>query len=424
MEFKKSGIKKTGLQVAGILVLLIALCVAGPAPKAIAQYENSYVSYNDFYQNLAPYGQWIEDPKYGYVWSPNVDGSFRPYYTSGHWAMTDYGNTWISDFPWGWACFHYGRWTFDNYYGWIWIPGTTWGPAWVSWRDADGTFGWSPLDPDYDFSNSFGDYMCPNDWWVFIPYQYLYSGNYYRYWNGPHGNSHIIKNSHFVNNTYENNHITFVSGPRVKDIENSTHKTVPVFHIKNSTNLNTRVHGNEIKMFRPAEIRPVATNVGQRSIPPNVVAAPQPVKTRQAVNAGQTTPPQFRNNIPPENIRQETPGVNINKVAEPAKPTPRYDNNPYEWDVNRSVPQRKAQDRNIEDEENSRQAPAPQRQAPAPQRQAPAPQPAPQRQAQPQQPAPQRQAPAPQPAPQRQAPAPQPQRQAPAPAPQRPAGKR
>ena len=390
MEFKKSGFKKTGMRVAGLVVLLVLLCVAAPAPRAMAQYENSYVSYNDFYQNLAPYGQWIEDPKYGYVWSPNVDGGFRPYYTSGHWALTDYGNTWISDLPWGWACFHYGRWTFDNYYGWLWIPGTTWGPAWVSWRDADGTFGWSPLDPDYDLASTLGDYMCPNDWWVFIPYQYIYSGNYYRYWNGPHGNSHIIKNSHFINNTYENNHVTFVSGPHAKDVENYTHKPVQLFKLKSSTNLNTRVHANEIKMFRPAEIRPVATNVGQKTLPPNVVAAPQPIKPRQAVNAGQTTPPQFRNNIPAENIKQETPGVNIGRVAEPAKPTPRYDNNPYEWDVNRSVPQGKPRQQvRSEDEEETRPAPVRQPQAaPAPVRQAPPPQHAP---------APQRSAPAPAP---------------------------
>lgn len=403
---------------AGILILMLLFTFVVPSQKACAQYDNVYISYNNFYENLAPYGQWIEDPKYGYVWSPNVDGSFRPYYTNGHWAMTDYGNTWISDYPWGWACFHYGRWTYDNYYGWLWIPGTNWGPAWVSWRDADGFYGWAPLGPDYEFNSTYGDYSCPNDWWVFIPYQYIYTGNYYRYWYGPRGNSHIISNSHFVNNNYETNHISYVSGPRIKDIENVTHQPVQIFHIKNSTNLNTRVHNTEIKMFRPAEIRPNAPD-GVRGLPPNVVAAPQPIRAQQAVNSGQTTPPQFRNNIPAENIKQEIPGTNINKTAEPAKPAPRYDNNPYEWDVNRSIPQpKKIQEVVPDQEENYR--PQPQAQPrPQPQRQAPpAPQPQPQRQAP--APQPQRQAPpAPQSQPQRQAPAPQPQRQPPAP-PQQP----
>src|SRR4051812_3364517 len=88
------------------VILAIVLSVGFQPKKAIAQYDAN-VSYNDFYDNLEPYGQWIEDPKFGYVWSPNVNGDFRPYYTNGHWAMTDYGNTWISDYPWGWACFHY-----------------------------------------------------------------------------------------------------------------------------------------------------------------------------------------------------------------------------------------------------------------------------------------------------------------------------
>ena len=112
-----------------------------PPTQAIAQYDDAYISYNDFFQNLAPYGQWIEDPKMGYVWSPEVEGNFRPYYTNGHWAMTDYGNTWVSDYAWGWACFHYGRWTFDSYYGWLWVPGSDWGPAWVAWRKGEG-FWW------------------------------------------------------------------------------------------------------------------------------------------------------------------------------------------------------------------------------------------------------------------------------------------
>jgi len=368
--------KKIDQQNAILIFLILLFTFSFPVQKASAQYDNAYISYNDFYQNLAPYGQWIEDPKFGYVWSPNVDGSFRPYYTSGHWALTDYGNTWISDYPWGWACFHYGRWTYDNYYGWLWIPGSVWGPAWVSWRDADGVFGWAPLDPVYDFSTAAGDYGCPNDWWVFIPYQYIYSGNYYRYWNGPHGNSHIIGKSHFINNTYENNHIVFVSGPHAKDVENATHQAVPVYHIKNSTGLNTRVNDNEIKMYRPAEIRPAGAN-GQRALPPNVVTAVQPIKGPQAVNKGQSTPPQFRNNIPSENVKQDIPGTNVNKVAEPAKPAPRFDNNPYEWDVNRSVPQPgRIREASRQTEEETEPEARPQRSAPAiaPQRQAPAPQ--------------------------------------------------
>ena len=32
--------------------------------------------------------------------------------------------------------------------GWVWVPGYTWAPAWVSWRYGDGYAGWAPLPPD------------------------------------------------------------------------------------------------------------------------------------------------------------------------------------------------------------------------------------------------------------------------------------
>jgi len=48
----------------------------------------------------------------------------------------------------GWAPFHYGRWRRHSMYGWIWMPGTVWGPAWVSWRHCDAAIGWAPLPPE------------------------------------------------------------------------------------------------------------------------------------------------------------------------------------------------------------------------------------------------------------------------------------
>lgn len=263
-------------------------------------YSDQYISYADFFSNLAPYGQWIEDEHYGYVWSPNVDHNFRPYYTNGRWAQTEYGNTWISDYQWGWACFHYGRWTFDTYYGWLWIPGTVWGPAWVSWRSGTGTFGWAPLSPDYEFSTSeLKAYHCPKDWWVMLPAKYLYGGNYYRYLTGPFGNSTMLKGTNIADNTYTNNGNTYVAGPTVKEVEKVSDKPVQLFHLTNAGSpRGAYVHNDMIKMYRPNDIKTNLAN-GEHPVPPNVLPAPHAV-TRQpaSVNINIGDVPEFRRALP------------------------------------------------------------------------------------------------------------------------------
>ena len=91
-----------------------------------------------FYDDLAPYGRWVEVDGPGPVWVPyHVAADWRPYQL-GHWVYTDYGWTWASDEDWGWAVYHYGRWNFDASYGWVWAPGSEWGPAWVAWHEGGG----------------------------------------------------------------------------------------------------------------------------------------------------------------------------------------------------------------------------------------------------------------------------------------------
>src|SRR6476660_9269087 len=69
-----------------------------------------------FYDDLAPYGSWAQRSNYGWVWRPHhTSSSWRPY-RQGHWVWTDYGWTWISDEPYGWATYHYGRWYLDPEY--------------------------------------------------------------------------------------------------------------------------------------------------------------------------------------------------------------------------------------------------------------------------------------------------------------------
>lgn len=108
----------------------------------------------DFRAPLDPYGVWVDDPVYGTVWVPNADAAgpdFTPYVSAGHWTYDD-DWVWVSDYPWGWAPFHYGRWIDVDGRGWCWIPGRTYAGAWVEWRtggDGYGYVGWAPAPPTW-----------------------------------------------------------------------------------------------------------------------------------------------------------------------------------------------------------------------------------------------------------------------------------
>ena len=109
---------------------------------------------SDFRPALDPYGTWNDDPTYGTVWTPSptvVGSDFAPYVTAGHWAYED-DYTWVSNYDWGWAPFHYGRWVYIGGRGWGWIPGRQYAGAWVSWRtgyDGYGYVGWAPMPPTW-----------------------------------------------------------------------------------------------------------------------------------------------------------------------------------------------------------------------------------------------------------------------------------
>jgi len=137
---------RAGLAVVMLTAWSIVLSYwAGPIQAAQAATD---VDLSFFYDRLAPYGDWVEHPRYSWVWCPrDVSVEWRPY-TDGHWVYTDeFGWLWESDQPWGWACFHYGRWDWDDQLGWFWVPGYTWGPAWVAWCTAPDYIGWAPLPP-------------------------------------------------------------------------------------------------------------------------------------------------------------------------------------------------------------------------------------------------------------------------------------
>ncbi|HEY7213180.1 MAG TPA: DUF6600 domain-containing protein [Thermoanaerobaculia bacterium] len=122
-----------------------------------------------FYDDLAPYGNWVDTPRYGWAWTPsNVADTWQPY-EDGRWTWTDQGWTWLSDEPFGWATYHYGRWYDDSSLGWAWVPGNEWAPSWVSFQEGPDYIGWAPLPPSVRVVSGFNRVaLAPRDF-VFVP---------------------------------------------------------------------------------------------------------------------------------------------------------------------------------------------------------------------------------------------------------------
>jgi hypothetical protein len=217
---------RSKMSFAGSLIMWGLLCAALPfcTPLHAQDDQNappdagSDVSFQTFYDSLANEGTWIQTTDYGYVWQPTIsDPGWAPY-TNGHWVYTEDGWTWVSDEPWGWATYHYGRWVNLNGTGWCWVPGYTWGPAWVSWRYGEGYCGWAPLPPDslvgvdyasgdYDPGIGFhigGDcdsyYGIGPGWYNFLPIVYLGDPNYRGYYVNRYDNYRLINRTTNVTN--------------------------------------------------------------------------------------------------------------------------------------------------------------------------------------------------------------------------------
>ena len=222
--------------------------------KALAQYSpDDDVSYQTFYDELSPYGNWIEYPGYGYVWQPEMGDDFRPYSSGGQWVWNDEHEwMWVSDYDWGWAPFHYGRWFEDDNYGWLWQPGYEWSPAWVAWRDGGDYYGWAPLRPGINISINFniGGYNPPSGYWCFAPRRYITSRNIFNHCIDRRQNVTIIHQTTIINNFNYGNY-GFRTGPRRYDAERYCGRINPVRFSQSYQPGRSTFRNNVVSIYRP-----------------------------------------------------------------------------------------------------------------------------------------------------------------------------
>ena len=300
---------------------------------------------------------------------------FRPYYSNGHWAYTNYGWTWVSTYNWGWAPFHYGRWMNDAAYGWMWIPGYEWAPAWVSWRRNEECYGWAPLGPHMGVGISIG-MEIPFEHWAFVPREHIYAANVNNYYINQTRNVTIINNTTVINNNYYNNNkLVYAKGPEASEVEKVTHKKIIPLAIKETDRPgNAELKDGALHIYKPVV---KSDNGNSNGKPANLVALKdlpnernrekrEPIDNvnKDRVNNNPTPPdnniskPKVNETKPPEvinkkNDRPNHQGINPqNRKNNSTRPMPRI--KPGDKQPNKKTPNGKKDIKNgIGDKENS-----------------------------------------------------------------------
>jgi hypothetical protein len=297
---------------------------AETAPAPLLQVGAS-LDISFFYDELSPYGEWVEDPQYGYVWSPNgVDPDWRPY-TLGHWVYSDdEGWVWVSDEPWGWGPFHYGRW-FVSSGRWVWVPGSDWAPAWVSWRTGGGYIGWAALPPQAVFAAGVGlriggveiDALIQPTSYCFVEEAHLADTRVVIV--PPARNVTIVNVTKNVTTYNVVGNQVVNRAVSVATVEKASGHAVPrakvVAAAASSGPHKTEVKGNEVQVYRPA-IKPLAA--GQKFVPPaNAHKAPPKVEEKAAPKVEEKPAPKIEERGQPPRVEEKGPPPKVEEKTAP-----------------------------------------------------------------------------------------------------------
>ncbi len=252
------------MKLKSLLLLALAAALGLAAPRAaLARSEN--ISFEFFYDSLAPYGEWVQVGDYGLCWRPaGVDADWTPY-SDGYWSYTDAGWTWVSYEDFGGIVYHYGRWVSAEDEGWCWVPDYDWGPAWVSWRSNEKVVGWAPLPPEAHFQRDTG-------FSVWTDSAYDIGPGHYNFCNLHDFGEPVLRpvlidrgeNVTIIQNTVNVTNISFherrgfgdglifCGGPSYYAVNRYVNRPIPTLKLVQNTNI-TNIHANQVNIFNSVQ---------------------------------------------------------------------------------------------------------------------------------------------------------------------------
>jgi hypothetical protein len=270
------------------------------------------VDYKEFYDELAPHGEWIEvtdkeigvdmkgtasgespirkhrsisfsdlfgvkeanayDAAFGafFVWKPSPNLAvgltagettiaepvyYQPY-TNGQWINTEAGWYFQAATPVEEVTHHYGRWVHSPAAGWVWVPGRVWAPAWVDWREEGDYIAWTPIAPSVYIVNNV---IAPppvivEERYIVVEKRYFVEPMVYQhvYWHHRHPGKFKIKEWRRLEGVMVVNNTIIDRGPDVSIIQTMIGRDIPVVRIDRVSSINSVEYtGNVIKTYSP-----------------------------------------------------------------------------------------------------------------------------------------------------------------------------
>lgn len=197
-----------------------------------------------------------------FVWKPSlelavpvpaVEPTVYIPYSNGQWVNTDNGWYFTAPTPAEEIVHHYGRWTYTEDNGWLWVPGRVWSPAWVDWKISDNLIAWAPIPPAvYVVNNAIPFPVIDEDRYIVVEKNYFIEPAVYKYFYKENKNKIMIKEMKRSDGIMVINHTIINKGPVVTDIEYFTKKKIEVVKINRVLNFNdVRYSSGRINTYVP-----------------------------------------------------------------------------------------------------------------------------------------------------------------------------